>query len=285
MSCPGYKYFLCCCMTMKNEGKFLNEWLDHYINEGVEHFYLIDNGSTDNTPEIIKQYDNITLFKDSRQYGPNQEGIYCENLTPIIKESKWCIIVDADELITGQNGYTIKTYLEKIPDSVGTIYVIWKMFMNKTNKVDKMKDIKTRFNYDYLNDSTMYNNGHFWKHLQYFLMFGKSIFRTQNINKLRVHKTVSIGNIIDNFNKPDTYFPDTLISTCEHINEEALKKADIVLNHYFIKTRKEYEHRVKKSKEKDSWYWCAAQRAVGWDYLGFLIRLYNLEPPYLIEES
>ena len=57
MSCPGYKYFLCCCMTMKNEGKFLNEWLDHYISEGVEHFYLIDNGSTDNTPEIVKQYD------------------------------------------------------------------------------------------------------------------------------------------------------------------------------------------------------------------------------------
>ena len=78
--------------------------------------------------------------------------------------------------------------------------------------------------------------------------------------------------------------PDTLISTCEHINEEALKKADIVLNHYFIKTRKEYEHRVKKSKEKGSWYWCAAQRAEGWDYLGFLIRLYNLDEKYLIEE-
>ena len=67
-------------------------------------------------------------------------------------------------------------------------------------------------------------------------MFGKSIFRTEDVFNLRVHKTISNwGIIIDNFNKRDTYFPDTLISTCEHINEEALKKADIVLNHYFIK--------------------------------------------------
>ena len=285
MACAGYKYFLSCCMLMKNEGKFLNEWLDHYINQGVTHFYLIDNSSTDNTLEIIKQYDNITIFKDSRPYPEAQVVMLQDNLLPVIKESKWCIVVDADELIRGQNGYTIKTYLEKIPESVSVIYVIWKMFINKTNSVDKMKDIKTRFNYDYLNDSTMYNNGHYWKHLQYFLMFGKSIFRTQDIYQLRVHKTVVKGNIIDNFNNPDTYFPDTLWQTCEDINEEALKKADIVLNHYFIKTRKEYEYRVEKTAEKGSWYWCAAQRAVGWDYLGYLNRLYNLEEPYLIEEK
>ena len=65
MSCPGYKYTLSCCMNMKNEGKFLKEWLDHYISEGVEHFYLIDNGSDDNYNVKIEPYMNkITLIKD-----------------------------------------------------------------------------------------------------------------------------------------------------------------------------------------------------------------------------
>ena len=285
MPCAGYKYFLSCCMTMKNEGKFLKEWLDHYINQGVEHFYLIDNGSTDNTMEIVKQYDNITLFKDSRFYAANQEKIYVENLRIVIKESKWSMIVDADELIKGQNGYTIETYLKNLSPSIGMIYVIWKMFINKTDSVDKMKDIKTRFNYDFLNDSNILNNKHHVENLKYFLMFGKSIFKTQDIDKLRVHKTVTPGTIIDNFNRQDTIWPDTIVLTCEHINEEALNKADIVLNHYFIKTCKEYEHRVKKSEEKGSWYWCAAQNAVGWDYLGFLKHLYNLDEKYLIEEN
>ena len=53
MSCPSYKYTLSCCALIKNEENFLKEWLDHYINEGVEHFYLIDNGSADNTLNII----------------------------------------------------------------------------------------------------------------------------------------------------------------------------------------------------------------------------------------
>jgi hypothetical protein len=111
-------------------------------------------------------------------------------------------------------------------------------------------------------------------------MFGKSIFRTQDIYQLRVHKTVVKGNIIDNFNNPDTYFPDTLWQTCEDINEEALKKADIVLNHYFIKTHKEYEHRVKKTEEMGKGWGCP-----GWDYLGFLKRFYNIDEKYLLEEK
>ena len=279
MPCAGYKYILSCCALIKNEQKYLKEWLDHYINQGVEHFYLIDNGSTDNTLNIIKQYNNITLFKDNRKHPFEQELMLKDNLLPIIKESKWSMIVDSDELITGQNGYTIKSYLEKIPLSIGVIYVIWKMFIGKNNDITQMTDIKTRFNYDYLNDSTMYNNPHYWKHLQYFLMFGKSIFRTRDLYILRVHKTVVRGDIIDNFNKPDKLFPDTLAWSCKHMNEEALKKADIVLNHYFIKTPKAYENRMKKANNKERGWNCP-----GWDYTGFVKRLYNLEPPYLINE-
>ena len=65
----------------------------------------------------------------------------------------------------------------------------------------------------------------------------------------------------------------------EHINEEALFKADIVLNHYFIKTRKAYENRIKKAKNKERGWNCP-----GWDYLGFVKRLYNIDEKYLIEE-
>ena len=67
----NYKYFLTCCLMIKNEGKYIEEWMDHYISEGVEHFYIIDNGSTDNTLELLKKYEDlITLFKDTRLY-PN----------------------------------------------------------------------------------------------------------------------------------------------------------------------------------------------------------------------
>ena len=279
MSCPGYKYTLSCCMNMKNEGRFLKEWLDHYISEGVEHFYLIDNGSTDNTIDIIKEYDNITLFKDTRKYPDYQEAMLNDNLLPVIKESKWSMIVDADELMKGQNNYTIKSYLETIPNNINCIYVIWKMFFNKTNDISKMSDVKSRFNYDYLNDEKITDCPHKYKALIYFLMFGKSIFRSVNIDIVRVHKQVTLGKMISNFNIKLDIFPDTLYESCNYINERTLQKANIVLNHYFIKTEKDYNNRVKKTKETGGW------NCPGWNYLGFLITLYNLDKKYIILEN
>ena len=42
------KNVLCVVSMFKNESHILKEWLDHYINEGVEYFFMIDNGSNDN---------------------------------------------------------------------------------------------------------------------------------------------------------------------------------------------------------------------------------------------
>ena len=29
----------------KNESMIITEWIEHYLREGIDHFYLIDNGS------------------------------------------------------------------------------------------------------------------------------------------------------------------------------------------------------------------------------------------------
>ena len=38
----------------KNETMGLKLWIDHYIKQGVEKFYLIDNDSTDNPLAILQ---------------------------------------------------------------------------------------------------------------------------------------------------------------------------------------------------------------------------------------
>ena len=32
----------------KNESQGIKEWIEHYLNHGVEHFYLINDNSNDN---------------------------------------------------------------------------------------------------------------------------------------------------------------------------------------------------------------------------------------------
>ena len=52
----------------KNESYIIEQWIQHYLLEGVNHFYLIDNGSTDDYECKIKKYMNkITLVKDKNE--------------------------------------------------------------------------------------------------------------------------------------------------------------------------------------------------------------------------
>ena len=45
--------YLSILSTFKNEATILKEWIDYYLQQGFDHFYLIDNGSTDNFLETL----------------------------------------------------------------------------------------------------------------------------------------------------------------------------------------------------------------------------------------
>lgn len=122
-------HFLCVYAIFKNESHIMKEWLDHYITEGVDHFYLIDNGSTDNYEDILKSYsDRITLFHDNEKGHKIQGKIYQRNVFTKFKETIWMICVDFDEFMYTKTG-TLRSELEKAEYiDVGQIMVPWKMF-------------------------------------------------------------------------------------------------------------------------------------------------------------
>ena len=47
---------------LKNESSIINDWIKHYLAEGVDHFYLIDNGTTDDTYKILSKYEVNMIF-------------------------------------------------------------------------------------------------------------------------------------------------------------------------------------------------------------------------------
>ncbi len=50
------EYYLTISAIMKNEGPYLKEWLEFHLMTGVEHFYLYDNSSDDETVKILDDY-------------------------------------------------------------------------------------------------------------------------------------------------------------------------------------------------------------------------------------
>ena len=310
-----YKFFLTCSIIIKNEQTYIQEWIEHYLYQGVQHFFIIDNGSTDNTLQILKKYNNITIFHDTRKYPDKQPNMYTDNILPYIKKYvKWNILVDADELIFANHNVTIVDYLKTIPDEIHQIYVIWKMFFGKDNNNTKMTNITTRFNYDFLHppggkknypqffkdcgpmgrqpgDPCHHRNG--CVNLMYFLCFGKSIFRpdklTQNI--IWIHKQSVTGITISNFgNILPPGSPDTCVPSSKIINEKNLKTCGLYLNHYFLKNKNEYDKRTNNTiyNTEDTLHpFHAPQnyKKSHWNYVNFIKELYNMDKKFLIDEK
>jgi len=122
-------YYLSVLSILKNETMNLKLWLDHYIWQGVEHFFLIDNGSTDDPLSILQEYiDNglVTYY-----YGPDkhyQEPYYryMYDREDIKNKTYWLAICDLDEFIFGvDRKLTIKL---KTLEAFKIIYCNWFMF-------------------------------------------------------------------------------------------------------------------------------------------------------------
>lgn len=89
----------------KNEENCIIEWIEHYLNHGVEHFYLINDHSNDNYLEKIQSYidkNMVTLYHAGTEfynYTGRQKDMYNKYILPHIKESQWLLIVDLDEFM------------------------------------------------------------------------------------------------------------------------------------------------------------------------------------------
>lgn len=124
------KYFLTLAACIKNEGRYLNEWLAYYIYQGVEHFYLHDDESIDNTQEILKPYIKhgyVTLYKGLRKEKILQAEFYDKIVQEKKYETEWCCFFDADEFFQGK--YKLKDFLLSVQNTkISGIELFWKMF-------------------------------------------------------------------------------------------------------------------------------------------------------------
>lgn len=115
----------------KNETTNLKEWLDHYIWQGADFFYLMDNGSTDQPETVLQDYIDkglVMLFKDPTKY--IQITYYKSIVEQIQKEnvkSDWIVIADLDEFWFSTKG-NLKKALAEIPENYSVISCGWKEF-------------------------------------------------------------------------------------------------------------------------------------------------------------
>jgi glycosyltransferase involved in cell wall biosynthesis len=125
-------YSISVLAMFKNESNIIIDWIDHYLAEGVEYFYLIDNGSTDDTTRKISRYSNyVTLVKDARRMETGTQTFLLNHyyLNKIKNETEWLIICDIDEYIYSRHKRDkIIDILNTLPLNVEKIWIPWKCF-------------------------------------------------------------------------------------------------------------------------------------------------------------
>lgn len=122
------KYGVSLCLIFFNEANYLKEWIEYHRIVGVDHFYLYDNLSTDNSMEILQPYIEegvveVIEWPDR----PGQMTAYIDCARRHKEESDWIGFIDTDEFIVPVKNDNIKDFLAGFRDR-GSVLINWKYF-------------------------------------------------------------------------------------------------------------------------------------------------------------
>jgi glycosyltransferase involved in cell wall biosynthesis len=98
-------YYLSVGAVFRNESDGIIEWIKHYLHHGVEHFYLVNDNSDDDTVLKIQEYVDkgiITLYHAKEDYYlGRQRNVYNRFLLPHMKQkdTQWLLVIDLDEYV------------------------------------------------------------------------------------------------------------------------------------------------------------------------------------------
>ena len=105
-------------MIVKNEESDISDCLNSFINE-VDEVVVIDTGSTDKTMEIVKNFSDKVIFRESELETFTFSDARNESLR--FCKGDWILYIDADERFYHPN---LREYLETIADEVGALRVL-----------------------------------------------------------------------------------------------------------------------------------------------------------------
>lgn len=115
---------------MKNEAMNLDEWIRHYLWQGISHIYLIDNGSDDESLDIARQWSKkgpVTVVSYPEQWKQRPHYWRAIKELRIRERSEWLIISDLDEFWFAKEHATLPDAICNFHD-LELIYCNWTIF-------------------------------------------------------------------------------------------------------------------------------------------------------------
>ena len=85
-------------VTLRNERIRIPYFLKYYRDLGVNHFFVVDNGSDDGSREHLQNQKDVTLFHSDASYRSARFGAdWLNRLQRRYAHGHWSLVVDVDE--------------------------------------------------------------------------------------------------------------------------------------------------------------------------------------------
>lgn len=133
---PDSRY-LTAVTVFQNEAPHLDEWLAFNLLEGVEHFLLYDNASTDNVRDVLEPWIEagfVELIDWPLHWKSGaQIKAFLDALERLRGRSRWAAFIDVDEFLFSPTGRTVAEVLEQYNRYAG-IVVNWQCYGSSGHK-------------------------------------------------------------------------------------------------------------------------------------------------------
>ena len=163
------------CAIVKNENKYLNEWVEYYHGLGFDDILLYDNNDI-NGETIDLQYDYVSIIDyRGKHISRNDDGFTMDDQEIVYNDCyfnhssgyDWVAFFDIDEFLTLDNGLKINEFLsQNIFSGTDAIQINWEVYGDDGNVRYDERPVVERFTKSIRDNS----------------IFVKSIVRTGNKN-------------------------------------------------------------------------------------------------------
>ncbi len=127
-----FPYGLAVCTIIRNEAKFLREWIEWHVLIGVSKFYLYDNDSDDDTAAILRPYVQKGLVEYIFYPGRyRQIPAYNDCVVKHRYDCEWIAFIDCDEFLHPLGEESVLDILREMKkgnEYVAGMAVNWRMY-------------------------------------------------------------------------------------------------------------------------------------------------------------
>jgi Glycosyltransferase family 92 len=223
------KYTLSICAIVRNEARYILEWIAFHKAIGVDHFYIYDNQSTDDTTDILLRLEaaglvTLTSWPDSTpavvESGLGPQVPAYNDFLKYRDQTEWVGYIDVDEFLVLRDVDNVQEWLSHY-DDCAAVGINWRIFGSSGYEHYADELVIERFTHRA--PVAFGANRHV-----------KTFARTALIERANCHISYMRNRpVVDIFKRP-------INNAHDGVHDEVCDGA-VQLNHYFVRSRGEWE--------------------------------------------